>query len=125
MITIIILLILAGISIAALTQTGLFGKAKQAEQKSKDAQELENETLLSYEDELGKYISSNRNEESTLLSSTEIANNFIGARRIILNIDLKANNSNNIAAYIVFNNKDNKIVKVTDNITNQIEINNL
>ena len=37
-ITIVILLILAGISISALTQTGLFGKAKQAEQKSKEAQ---------------------------------------------------------------------------------------
>ena len=34
-ITIIILLILEGISISTLTQTGLFGKAKQAEQKSK------------------------------------------------------------------------------------------
>ena len=31
-ITIVVLLILAGISISALTQTGLFGKAKQAEQ---------------------------------------------------------------------------------------------
>ena len=44
-VTIIIILILAGISISALTQTGLFVKAKQAEQKSKDAQELENLTL--------------------------------------------------------------------------------
>ena len=38
-VTIIILLILAGISISALTQTGLFGRAKQAEQKSREAQE--------------------------------------------------------------------------------------
>ncbi len=124
-VTIIILLILAGISISVLTKTGLFEKAKQAEQKSKDAQELENETLGKYEDEIGKYVSSTRNEESTLLSSTEISNNYIGARKITLNIDLKSNNINNIAAYVVFNNKDNKIVRVTDNITNQIEINNL
>ena len=36
-ITIIILLILAGISISALTNTGIFGKAKDAKQKSEDA----------------------------------------------------------------------------------------
>ena len=51
-VTIIILLILAGISISVLTQTGLFGKAKQAERKSKDAQELENLTLGSYENSI-------------------------------------------------------------------------
>ena len=36
-ITIIILLILAGISISALTNTGIFGKAKEAKQKSDEA----------------------------------------------------------------------------------------
>lgn len=56
-ITIIILLILAGISISALTQTGLFGKAKKAEQKSKAAQELENTTLGDYENNIDLYLS--------------------------------------------------------------------
>ena len=55
-ITIIILLILAGISISALTQTGLFGRAKQAEQVSKEKQEEENATLGTYEDEIDKYL---------------------------------------------------------------------
>lgn len=55
-ITIIILLILAGISISALTQTGLFEKAKQTEPKSKEAQEQENAPLGNYENELNKYI---------------------------------------------------------------------
>ena len=55
-VTIIILLILAGISISALTQTGLFGKTKQAEQKSKDAQELENLTLADYENKIGDIV---------------------------------------------------------------------
>ena len=36
-ITIVILLILAGISIAELTGTGIFAKAKEAKQKYKDA----------------------------------------------------------------------------------------
>ena len=72
-VTIVILLILAGISIATLTQTGLFGKAKQAEQKSKDAQELENVTLADYENSIGKYIDGNRENNNTF-SSTELLN---------------------------------------------------
>ena len=40
-VTIVILLILAGISISAVTQTGLFGKAKQATEKYKEAEEKE------------------------------------------------------------------------------------
>ena len=63
-VTIIILLILAGISITALTQTGLFGKAKQAKQKSKDAQELENSTLGSYENSINEIVSTGSREES-------------------------------------------------------------
>lgn len=44
-VTIIILLILAGVGIQALTQTGLFEKAKQARQKSENA-EIEEKTIL-------------------------------------------------------------------------------
>ena len=44
-VTIIILLILAGISISALTQTGIFGKAKQATEKYKEAEEKEKSKL--------------------------------------------------------------------------------
>ena len=61
-ITIVIMLILAGISISALTQTGLFSRAKEAEQKSKDSQELENAYLGDYENELNKYISERTDE---------------------------------------------------------------
>ena len=64
MVTIIILLILSGISISALTQTGLFGKTKQAEQKSKDAQELENLTLADYENSINKIIDGATREDS-------------------------------------------------------------
>ena len=44
-VTIVILLILAGISISAVTQTGLFGKAKQATEKYKEAEEKEKSKL--------------------------------------------------------------------------------
>ena len=43
-ITIIILLILAGISISTLTNTGIFEKAKEAKQKSENAQKRGRQT---------------------------------------------------------------------------------
>ena len=55
-ITIIILLILAGISISALTNTGIFQRAKDAKAKSEEAELKQNETLDSYENELDKYL---------------------------------------------------------------------
>ena len=44
-VTIIILLILAGVAIATLTQTGLFESAKQAKNKTENAQ-IEENTIL-------------------------------------------------------------------------------
>ena len=58
-ITIIILLILATISIQALTNTGLFQKANEAKEKTKNATENQAKILNEYEDELNKYISGN------------------------------------------------------------------
>ena len=55
-ITIIILLILAGISISALTNTGIFQKAKDAKRKSEDATLDQNTKLDEYENEIDKYI---------------------------------------------------------------------
>ena len=56
-ITIIILLILATISIQSLTNTGLFQKAQEAKEKTQNAEENQAKTLNEYEDELNKYIS--------------------------------------------------------------------
>ena len=55
-ITIIILLILATISIQSLTSTGLFKNAKEAKEKTQNAEENQAKTLNEYEDELNKYI---------------------------------------------------------------------
>lgn len=57
-ITIIVLLILAGISISALTQTDIFEKVKEAKQKSENAQEEENAILENYGDEIDKIAGS-------------------------------------------------------------------
>jgi len=59
-ITIVILLILAGISISALSNTGIFQKAKDAKKKSEEATKKEQSLLYGYEDELSKYTSKDR-----------------------------------------------------------------
>ena len=63
-ITIIILLILAGISISALTNTGIFGKAKDAKQKSADAELDQNTKLDSYENEIDNYLPKKNNNKT-------------------------------------------------------------
>lgn len=55
-ITIIILLILAGVSIATLGESGLFDKAKEAKNASENASVKENSTLRDYENWVGNYI---------------------------------------------------------------------
>ena len=59
-ITIIILLILAGVAITALTQTGLFENAKQAQNAMENAQTKENATLEDYVNKIDGKISGNR-----------------------------------------------------------------
>ena len=62
-VTIIILLILAGISIMVLTQTGIFDKVNLAKQKSEEAQKLENSILEDYENKIE--ISANGSRETS------------------------------------------------------------
>ena len=70
-ITIIILLILAGVSISALTNQGLFGKAKEAKEKSKEAQLHENSILDSYEKAINDVsvgnVKDNKDEEKKIV----------------------------------------------------------
>ena len=62
-ITIIILIILAGISIGVLANTGLFEKAKEAKQKTNEAEQLEINRLSEYENVIEQYSG---NEKNTL-----------------------------------------------------------
>ena len=61
-VTVIILLILAGISIASLTGKGIFEKAKLAKEKQENAQVEEDETLGSYENNIETYLNNNRDK---------------------------------------------------------------
>ena len=54
-VTIVILLILAGISISALTNTGIFQKAKDAKKASENAEKEQNAILSEYEKEMDQY----------------------------------------------------------------------
>lgn len=55
-ITIIILLILAGISIAPLSGSGLFQKTQEAKNRTENAQRVENNTLQEYENIMNQYM---------------------------------------------------------------------
>ncbi len=59
-ITIIVLLILAGITISQLTKNGLFEQSKQAKEKYDNSKKLENDTILEYEKEVEKHINGDR-----------------------------------------------------------------
>ena len=54
-ITIVILLILAGISISALTNTGIFAKVKEAKEKSNNFEKEQSKILDAYENEMNQY----------------------------------------------------------------------
>ena len=50
------MLILAGITISSLTETGIFQKANEAKQKAEEAEANQTKTLNEYEEELNKYL---------------------------------------------------------------------
>ena len=62
-ITIIILLILSGITISSLTNTGLFKNAQKAKEATAEAQQKEQDLLNQYEEELNKYANPNRQQD--------------------------------------------------------------
>ena len=67
-ITIIILLILATISIQSLTNTGLFGKAQEAKEKTQKAEENQAKTLNEYEDAMNEYLQGATGEKAEKLA---------------------------------------------------------
>ena len=55
---------IVGISISALTNTGLFKKAKEAKSASKNAEKEQSQTLSEYERELNKYLARELTDDS-------------------------------------------------------------
>ena len=71
-ITIIILLILAGISISALTNQGLFKNAKAAQNATEKAEKEQGQRLNEYEDEINKYLNNSNEDEKIGLITDNI-----------------------------------------------------
>ena len=69
-ITIIILLILAGITINSLIGSELFENTKLAKERYKNAEKLENETLGDYENKIGEYIDGSRQSGNVPVGTT-------------------------------------------------------
>jgi len=99
-ITIIILLILAGVAITTLTQTGLFENAKQAKNAMKNSEDEENTILGDYSEKIDEYISSNRNNKESGVS-------LINKEDGIYNKDENG---------YIFNTNSDQIIYTTNNI---------
>ena len=117
-ITIIILLILAGISISALTNTGIFGKAKDAKQKSDEAALDQNTKLDEYESEINAYLPGQNNggggqgsgiNANTIASATdtEKANNYYGK-------SVNYTSANRVTGWKIFYAETNNIYLIAD-----------
>ena len=92
-ITIIILLILAGISISALTNQGLFKNAKEAKNATEKAEIEQGKLLNEYEDELNNYIG---NKEKSKITTVEEAIKYNDVLNIKDNTELKDAKENKI-----------------------------
>ena len=93
-ITIIILLILAGISISALTNQGLFKNAKAAQNATEKAEEEQGQRLNEYEDEINKYLGNSKEESKVPTVEESIKKN--GALSTTDNTEIKDAKNNKI-----------------------------
>ena len=106
-ITIIILLILAGISISALTNTGIFGKAKDAKQKSDEAALDQNTKLDEYESEINAYLPGINANTIASATDTEKANNYYGK-------SVNYTSANGVTGWKIFYVDTNNIYLIAD-----------
>ena len=123
-ITIIILLILAGITIGVFMQTELLNKAKQSKIITQNAIDLENNTLNEYENKINQISSSREIEQggtSTLISKIEIEVKEVTMNSISIKINLLENETMYAGVYFAILN--GKVI--TGGKENEIEINNL
>lgn len=104
-VTIIILLILAGVAIGALTQTGLFENAKQAKSSMENAQEKEEKDLDEYNNNINAILGVRNNNENIIYKS------------ILDKSDIDFDNGYSFEISTSYN-KLNKTIKLTDSLEN-------
>ena len=129
-ITIIILLILAAVTINMLLgDNGLISKTKESVAKYKNAQELENSMLSQFETEMDNYLNGGNEKSITRKITTEnvashigeyidLGTNLIDKNRNKLNI---MNNDEPLFKYSNFNNYQNIKVNINNKTTNESE----
>ena len=82
-ITIIILLILAGVSLSILTQSGLISNANLAKKQTQEAQERENKTLDDYEKIITSAVSGSRDLTNEELQKAKEINSLSLEEKVI------------------------------------------
>ncbi len=113
-ITIIILLILAGISISALINQGLFKNAKAAQNATEKAEVEQEKVLNEYEEEINKYLSNNDIVEEKEIKASDIAsaedkNEYYGKR-----VEYTPMNGATVANWKIFYADENNIYLIAD-----------
>ena len=113
-ITIIILLILAGISISALTNQGLFKNAKVAQDATEKAEVEQEKVLNEYEEEINKYLSNNdivkeKEIKASDIASAEDKNEYYGKR-----VEYRPTNGATVANWKIFYADENNIYLIAD-----------
>ena len=98
-ITIIILLILAGITISSLTNTGLFQRANEAKEKTQNAAENQAKILNEYEDELNKYILGTTGEDAEKLADKVKVGDYVSYMPDTLSNEALATLKTNLNTY--------------------------
>ena len=116
MTTIIILLILAGVAITALTQTGLFENAKQAKNAMENAQNEENTILSDYDNKINEIVGGAVREESSNKGKVLWKNNDITSEFAAQTVELSDNLENYDYVKIFF---QTSYSKETDVVANQ------
>ena len=105
-VTIVILIILAGISIMGITQTGIFNKAKIAKEKYESAQEKENETLTDYDNKMNEIADISGSRDTVTINKEEYNS--------LVNGTFQKLRSNNYIDVAVSKNVTTKFVAPTD-----------
>ena len=117
MVTIIILLILAGITISQLQGSGIFERAKEARDKYRNAQEDEEERIAKYSNEIDSYVGGNRDLELDYSNSEKIVGKWFGE-----NLYQKTYTSNTVGQTEIDTIQNIKLLNVIGSIINDISV---
>ncbi len=123
-VTIIILLILAGVAISQLTGNGLLEKAKLAKEKQENSQIKEDEKLGDYENKIEEYINGNREaNKSILINDFKIKNEQNGLKaKIDIDGSISTTNNSPVLVYIFLVN--GKAVDSSKKLPYNLSLNN-